>query len=161
MARLEDNSLRNFLDSEFANPGSRNSLESGTTPRRRDGAEVVDTPNQNVNPTNDNRGTKPPMMLLDNGELNPLWSERYGTPETAPDRGDITADPEKTEPFFKPIRTKPFGKYSTRRQGGVLRYESTFPTPFTIASVTQPKIVDFWTSDGGQIVYAQFVGTFG
>ena len=45
--------------------------------------------------------------------------------------------------------------------GGVLRYESTFPTPFTIASVTQPKIVDFWTSDGGQIVYAQLVGTFG
>ena len=67
MARLEDNSLRNFLDSEFADPGRRNSLESGTTPLRRDGAEVVDTPNQNVKTTNDNRGTKPPMMLLDNG----------------------------------------------------------------------------------------------
>lgn len=29
-----------------------------------------------------------PMMLLDNGELNPLWVERYGTPETADDAGD-------------------------------------------------------------------------
>ena len=31
---------------------------------------------------------KPPMMLLPNGEINPLWQERYGTPETADDRGD-------------------------------------------------------------------------
>jgi len=37
MARLEDNSLRNFLDSEFANSGSRNNLESGNTLERRDG----------------------------------------------------------------------------------------------------------------------------
>ena len=51
MARLEDNSLRNFLDSEFADPGRRNSLESGTTPERRDGAEVVDTPNNNADVT--------------------------------------------------------------------------------------------------------------
>ena len=84
---------------------------------------VDDSNNADVNQTNDNRGTKPPMMLLPNGQVNPLWSERYGTPETAPDRGDITADPEdKKEDNRIGIKTKPFGKYSTRRQGGVLRY---------------------------------------
>ncbi len=45
--------------------------------------------------------------------------------------------------------------------GGTLRKDSAFPGSFSIASTTQPKIVDFWTSDGGTIVYAQFVGTFG
>lgn len=45
--------------------------------------------------------------------------------------------------------------------GGELRKDSAFPVSFSIASTTQPKIVDFWTSDGGTIVYAQFVGTFG
>jgi|TARA_B100001093_G_scaffold492188_1_gene533049 hypothetical protein len=45
--------------------------------------------------------------------------------------------------------------------GGTLRKDSAFPGSFAIASSTQPKIVDFWTSDGGTIVYAQFVGTFG
>ena len=44
---------------------------------------------------------KPPMMLLDNGEINPLWQERYGTPETAPDRGDgFDLDPEFTPGFY-------------------------------------------------------------
>ena len=38
--------------------------------------------------TGDETGDEPPMMLLDNGELNPLWVERYGTPETADDAGD-------------------------------------------------------------------------
>ena len=44
---------------------------------------------------------KPPMMLLDNGEINPLWQERYGTPENAPDRGDgFDLDPEFTPGFI-------------------------------------------------------------
>ena len=38
---------------------------------------------------------------------------------------------KKNEPFFKPIRTKPFGKYSTRRQGGVLRYPMELMTQET------------------------------
>ena len=38
---------------------------------------------------------------------------------------------EKNEPFFKPIRTKPFGKYSNRRQGGVLRYPMELMTQET------------------------------
>ena len=38
---------------------------------------------------------------------------------------------KKNKPFFKPIRTKPFGKYSTRRQGGVLRYPMELMTQET------------------------------
>ena len=45
--------------------------------------------------------TKPPMMLLDNGQINPLWQDRYGTPENAPDRGDgFDFDPEFTPGFI-------------------------------------------------------------
>ena len=40
------------------------------------------------NRADDGTGDEPPMMLLDNGELNPLWVERYGTSETADDAGD-------------------------------------------------------------------------
>ena len=84
---------------------------------------------------------KPPMMLLPNGEINPLWQERYGTPETADDRGDITADPEpKTEGGTSnsssngnkfSIKKDTFGKYSTRRRGGVLRYPMELMTQET------------------------------
>jgi hypothetical protein len=43
---------------------------------------------------------------------------------------------------------------------GTIRYDSNFPSPFTITSSTTPKIVDFWTDDGGVVVYAQYVGEF-
>ena len=106
------------------------------------GSSTVDNNNNaDVNQTNDNRGTKPPMMLLPNGQVNPLWQERYGTPETAPDRGDITADPERrTEGGTSnsssngnkfSIRKSTYGKYSTRRQGGVLRYPMELMTQET------------------------------
>ena len=74
MARLEDNSLRSFLDSEFADPGRRNSLESGTTPRRRDGAEVNENRNNaDVTETNDNRNNS-----LSTQELVDRDNARYG-----------------------------------------------------------------------------------
>ena len=38
--------------------------------------------------TGDGTGDEPPMMLLPNGQVNPLWQERYGTSETAGDAGD-------------------------------------------------------------------------
>ena len=136
MARLEDNSLRNFLDSEFATSGSRNSLESGTTPRRRDGAEIIDRDNNaDVVITNDDRNNS-----LSTQELIDRDNARYGN--TFP-QGSIGISKEgekqatkqkeekKNEPFFKPIRTKPFGKYSTRRQGGVLRYPMELMTQET------------------------------
>ena len=52
-------------------------------------------------PPGDTSGTKPPMMLLNNGQINPLWQDRYGTSETAPDRGDgFDFDPEFTPGFI-------------------------------------------------------------
>ena len=135
MARLEDNSLRSFLDSEFADPGRRNSLESGTTPRRRDGAEIIDRDNNaDVTETNDNRNNS-----LSTQELVDRDNARYGNtfPQGAigiSKEGEKQATKqkeEKREPFFKPIRTKPFGKYSTRRQGGVLRYPMELMTQET------------------------------
>lgn len=44
--------------------------------------------------------------------------------------------------------------------GGTIKYDADFPSPFTIASATNPKIIDVWTDDGGIIVYAQYVGEF-
>ena len=47
---------------------------------------------------------------------------------------------------------------------GDIKFESTsgneFPTPFTVASTDNPKIVDFWTSNGGSQIYAKYVGEF-
>lgn len=45
--------------------------------------------------------------------------------------------------------------------GGTIRYDSDYPSPLQPSSTTQAKIVDLWTSNGGLVVYAHFVGTFG
>ena len=70
MARLEDNSLRNFLDSEFADQGRRNSLESGATPRRRDGAST-DEGGNNADPkeTVESRSVIPGTRINEYGQL--------------------------------------------------------------------------------------------
>ena len=44
--------------------------------------------------------------------------------------------------------------------GGIIKYDTNFPTPFTVASPTDPKIVDFWTDDGGTTVYAHYISEF-
>ena len=46
--------------------------------------------------------------------------------------------------------------------GKTIRYDSNFPDPFEITSDTEPKIVEFWASDGPNagVVYAHFIGTF-
>ena len=44
--------------------------------------------------------------------------------------------------------------------GGSFKSASGFPAPFTVSSETNPIIVDFWTSDGGVIVYRQSQGLF-
>ena len=121
--RLRNNPAEFFGTNEFGDNSGSSTIDNNN--------------NADVNQTNDNRGTKPPMMILPNGQVNPLWQERYGTPEAAPDRGDANdgggelPSNGKREPFFKPIRTKPFGKYSTRRQGGVLRYPMELMTQET------------------------------
>ena len=47
---------------------------------------------------------------------------------------------------------------------GDIKFESTsgneFPTPFTVASTDNPKIVDFWTSNAGSQIYAKYVGEY-
>ena len=143
MARLDEKYLRNFLDQGqslmgeyLSESGSRNNLESGNTLERRDGAEIIDRDNNaDVTETNDNRNNS-----LSTQELIDRDNARYGN--TFP-QGSIGISKEgekqatkqkeekKNEPFFKPIRTKPFGKYSTRRQGGVLRYPMELMTQET------------------------------
>lgn len=43
---------------------------------------------------------------------------------------------------------------------GTLRKHSDFPSSFVINSAVSPIIVDFWSSDGGDVVYAQSHGAF-
>ena len=142
MARLDEKYLRNFLDQGqslmgeyLSESGSRNNLESGNTLERRDGAEIIDRDNNaDVTETNDNRNNS-----LSTQELVDRDNARYGNtfPQGAigiSKEGEKQATKqkeEKREPFFKPIRTKPFGKYSTRRQGGVLRYPMELMTQET------------------------------
>jgi hypothetical protein len=44
--------------------------------------------------------------------------------------------------------------------GGTIKYDADFPSPFNTESLTNPKIIDVWTDDGGLIVYAKYVGEF-
>ena len=143
MARLDEKYLRNFLDQGqslmgeyLSESGSRNNLESGNTLERRDGAEVTENRNNaDVVITNDDKNRA--LSRLSTQELVDRDNARYGN--TFP-QGAISSTKQTTKqkeeekddkPFFKPIRTKPFGKYSTRRQGGVLRYPMELMTQET------------------------------
>lgn len=45
--------------------------------------------------------------------------------------------------------------------GGDIYYDGDFPSPFTTGTVdTDPKIIEFWTTDGGDTVYAKYLGEF-
>jgi len=125
MARLEDNSLRNFLDSEFANPESE-----------KNGAKTVDTNNnadifknkEQLGYVDANTGVFTPDTSLRR------YDNRIGVGPDVNNNNETTNQKEEekeNKPFFKPIRTKPFGKYSTRRQGGVLRYPMELMTQET------------------------------
>jgi len=48
----------------------------------------------------------------------------------------------------------------TTEAGGTIKYDPNFPAPFTVTSITDPTVVDFWTDDGGQVVYAEYIGQF-
>ena len=132
------NGLR-VSEEEFQNQIDRNTLNPaeffGTNEfGENSGSSTIDNSNNaDVTETNDNRNNS-----LSTQELVDRDNERYGN--TFP-RGSIgPADPKENtqqgkeqddKPFFKPIRTKPFGKYSTRRQGGVLRYPMELMTQET------------------------------
>lgn len=45
-------------------------------------------------------------------------------------------------------------------QAGSIFTDGSFPASFTITSSTNPKFVDFWTTDGGTKVYAQYIGEY-
>ena len=133
MAIIKDNSLRNFLDSEFANSGSgnsssRNNLESGTTLERRDGAEVVNTNNNadvNLNRNNEVFGTyvNGNFIVQGEGDFN-REVDRINAKNEAIDAAtqEEAKDDEKRDTSHLGIPKGTFGKYSNRRQGGVLRY---------------------------------------
>ena len=133
------NGLR-VSEQEFKNQIERNTLNPaeffGTNEfGDNSGSSTVDNNNADVTETNDNRNNS-----LSTQELVDRDNARYGN--TFP-QGSIGISKEgekqatkqkeekKNEPFFKPIRTKPFGKYSTRRQGGVLRYPMELMTQET------------------------------
>ena len=137
--RGRGNGLR-VSEQEFKNQIDRNTLNPaeffGTNEfGDNSGSSTVDNNNADVTETNDNRNNS-----LSTQELVDRDNARYGN--TFP-RGSIGISKEgekqatkqkeekKNEPFFKPIRTKPFGKYSTRRQGGVLRYPMELMTQET------------------------------
>lgn len=44
--------------------------------------------------------------------------------------------------------------------GGAIKYGPGFPSPFVVESNVNPVVIDFWTSDGGVTVYAEYVGVF-
>tara|TARA_B100000424_G_C22886322_1_gene471561 strand:- start:294 stop:866 length:573 start_codon:yes stop_codon:yes gene_type:complete len=44
--------------------------------------------------------------------------------------------------------------------GNNIRKDANFPTNSQVQLTTKAKIFDFWTSDAGQTVYAQYIGEF-
>ena len=44
--------------------------------------------------------------------------------------------------------------------GGTIKTGPGWPSPFVVESNVNPVVVDFWTSDGGTTVYAEYVGVF-
>ena len=134
MAIIKDNSLRNFLDSEFANSGSgnsssRNNLESGTTLERRNGAEVVNTNNNADGPSEELQRRFGLEVGTGTYEGDPATSSNFIFDGGSKDNLAIqkafqeeAKDDEKRDTSHLGIPKGTFGKYSNRRQGGVLRY---------------------------------------
>lgn len=44
--------------------------------------------------------------------------------------------------------------------GGTIKKDSGFPVSFVADSTTDPKVVEFWSYDNGQTVYARYIGQF-
>ena len=135
--RGRGNGLR-VSEQEFKNQIERNTLNPaeffGTNEfGDNSGSSTVDNNNADVTETNDNRNNS-----LSTQELVDRDNARYGNtfPQgsfspTEPKQSTKQKEEKDDKPFFKPIRTKPFGKYSTRRQGGVLRYPMELMTQET------------------------------
>ena len=50
--------------------------------------------------------------------------------------------------------------WSTEAGGTIKTDSASIWSDFKTTSATAPKIVDFWTDDGGLVVYAQYIGEF-
>jgi hypothetical protein len=133
MAIIKDNSLKNFLDGEFANSGSgnsssRNNLESGTT-LEESNASTTEGINNADGPSEElqrrfglevGRGTyegdpSTSTNFIFDGTSSSNLAVNRATQEEA-------KDDEKRDTSHLGIPKGTFGKYSNRRQGGVLRY---------------------------------------
>lgn len=42
-----------------------------------------------------------------------------------------------------------------------IKYDKSWPATLTVSSETHPTVVEFWSYDGGDTVYAKYVGQFG
>ena len=133
MAIIKDNSLKNFLDGEFANSGSgnsssRNNLESETTVEERnasttEGINNADGPSEELQRRfglEVGRGTyegdpSTSTNFIFDGTSSSNLAVNRATQEEA-------KDDEKRDTSHLGIPKGTFGKYSNRRQGGVLRY---------------------------------------
>jgi hypothetical protein len=51
--------------------------------------------------------------------------------------------------------------FTNTTAGGTIKYEGNWPTTLYVTSETNPVAVEFWSYDGGEIVYAQYLGQFG
>lgn len=46
-------------------------------------------------------------------------------------------------------------------QSGTIQYDGSWPVALSITSQTHPVAVEFWSYDGGQVIFAKYLGTFG
>lgn len=46
-------------------------------------------------------------------------------------------------------------------QSGSIKYDGSWPTVLSVTSQTQPIAVEFWSYDGGQLIFAKYLGAFG
>lgn len=95
------------------------------------------------------------------------WS--YGQHQTVIATGDLTLTLANwpISGRYAKLRVEVYGNDSgvhnlswASTQGNNIKAVAGFPTAFTIESSTNPKIFDFWTSDGGSTVFAQYLGEF-
>lgn len=70
----------------------------------------------------------------------------------------LTSDGNDSDPINRPG----LGRRVTwtTESGGIIKYSVDYPGNLDIKSTSDPIIVDFWTDNGGQVVYAEYKGQF-
>ena len=124
--RVSEQEFKNQIDRNTLNPAEffgTNEFGDNSGSSTNEGGNNAD-----VTTTDDGRGGSDSggIPTLPNGMTDWSQAEVIGPNQTTEQKEE-----KDDKPFFKPIRTKPFGKYSTRRQGGVLRYPMELMTQET------------------------------